>query len=116
MKTIRPYILLLLALIVVSCAGSNDHYTHLTHPKNKTCEVHHEKMNRERVPISYGLIARNSKQKELWEARKILFPNAHRRAYGGCEVGWLAPKKAKVYYCHRCREAEEIWKKEHGFN
>lgn len=75
------------------------------------CEVHHCKMERKEVPISYGLI-RLQKPLPTLEDEKALFP--HRREYvmGGCIV--MPGKKTEtMYVCPQCKSAFVEWEKAH---
>lgn len=75
------------------------------------CEVHHCRMAREEVPISYGLI-RLQKGLPSLEEEKALFP--HRRDYvlGGCIV--MPGKKTEtMYLCPECKAAYAVWQKAH---
>jgi len=73
------------------------------------CELHHCRMERKEVPITYGLI-RLQKGLPTLDEEKALFP--HRRDYvlGGCIV--MPGKKTEtMYICPECRNAYDQWRK-----
>jgi len=75
----------------------------------EVCGLHHCRMERREIPITYGLI-RLQKGLPTLEEEKALFP--HRRDYvlGGCIV--MPGKKTEtMYICPECRTAYEAWQK-----
>ena len=77
----------------------------------KYCEVHHELMTVERLPIHYGLrFYTENEAKKLegyWEARKRKFPHAPRSIAMGCTVG--SEVEAEAYVCASCVKAKAEW-------
>lgn len=85
------------------------------------CKVHHERLQRDKVEISYGLMSFNP---GYLKAEKRLFPNANEVAFGGCVIETqtdpcsgseiqISPKYAEVLYCAACRRAHARWSKTH---
>jgi len=72
------------------------------------CVVHGIELNRDVVPIVYGLVRLNSNE---IRAREDLFPNARSSVSGGCIVE--DESEMRVNYCSECRKAEAEWKHEH---
>ena len=72
------------------------------------CRVHGILLKTDRVQIIYGLMGFKV---GYLEAEKKLFPNSHKKAFGGCLVE--ATKFAEVAYCPKCRRAESKWGQEH---
>lgn len=78
--------------------------------KVEECQLHHEIMEVDIVPISYGLPDFDSEDyKDYEKAEKILFPNANFTSFGGCAD--YGSKKGEVLYCRKCRAAELKWRK-----
>jgi hypothetical protein len=77
------------------------------------CEVHHVKMERQTVPIHYGLW--NYPDGYL-EAKAIYFPHGWEYVNGGCFV--QKQKEMQIYVCPQCKKANNafmpIWLK--GFD
>jgi hypothetical protein len=71
-----------------------------------TCEVHHVKLQKDVLPISYGLFDMPSF--EYLNAHKTLFPHSSEHSYGGCVVEKY--RYAEVLYCEQCRTAQEQWR------
>ena len=78
--------------------------------EEKTCEIHGSMLELMRVPVSYGLPARDD---FLAEARSKLFPNSRRYVIGGCIAGAIGDL-SEEFVCNECREAETKWRKENG--
>lgn len=85
------------------------------------CPVHHQLLQRDRVPIEYGLAGFKPGYPE---AEKNLFPNANTISFGGCVIETvldscsgkeiqISPKYADVLYCPACRRAAKNWSKSH---
>lgn len=70
------------------------------------CEVHQTKLQKDVVPIAYGLFMPSL---GCLEAKKPLFPHSSQIFKGGCVV--KKQRYAEVLYCTECREAEEVWSK-----
>ncbi|HEY0075161.1 MAG TPA: hypothetical protein VGB77_13770 [Abditibacteriaceae bacterium] len=71
------------------------------------CEVHEMKLQKDVVPISYGLFA--PPDLNYVKAMSTLFPHSSQIFKGGCVVE--KQRYAEVLYCTQCREAEEVWSK-----
>jgi len=86
----------------------------------KRCPVHNDTMAVERLRICYGLPAVYlphwlRRVAALYrEARATQFPETRRWVGGGCSMDATSPVFAEVYFCSRCREAEDTWLKEHA--
>src|SRR6266700_2513515 len=78
-----------------------------------TCEVHHVKMERQTVPIHYGLMGY---PEGYLEAKAIYFPHGWEYVNGGCLV--RKQKEMQIDVCPQCKKANEafvpIWLK--GFD
>ena len=71
------------------------------------CEIHGRILERDSVPVRYGLI---KFRQEYREAQRTQFPHAKPFALGGCRLG--PPVKQDVMYCSDCRAAELRWHQE----
>jgi hypothetical protein len=103
-----------------SVTRTNDHFF---------CSLHHEKLRKDVVPVSYGLIYMDAARRD---AKRSLFPHASTVVHGGCVatpplVKQLRiftpggpdnppaikdlhfPAKRIVLYCPACREAQQKW-------
>jgi hypothetical protein len=72
------------------------------------CKVHGEMLRQDKVKIIYGLV---EFQKGYSEAEKKYFPNSRSDILGGCVLG--TEEWATVWYCPKCRSAENEWQKKH---
>lgn len=72
--------------------------------ENKICAVHKILLNKIKVPIRYGLYDTDP---EFCEATRVLFPNAHSFASGGCEI--QDEFEVEKYVCEECRRDEAAW-------
>lgn len=80
--------------------------------KVEECQLHHQMMEVDIVPIAYGLPNFDSEDyKEYEKAEEELFPNSNFTSFGGCVD--YGTKKEEVLYCLKCREAESKWRKKH---
>ena len=71
------------------------------------CEVHHQQLIEDKVPIAYGLFD----WPKDFELARTRFPHAWSCVRGcGCVV--QEEKQALVLYCPQCREAEKAWLRE----
>ena len=85
------------------------------------CKVHHVRLQRDTVEITYGLVG----YKEGYiKAQERLFPNANIHGYGGCVLETAvdpcsgkeiqtSPKFSAVLYCSACRRAQARWSRAH---
>jgi TonB family protein len=85
------------------------------------CKVHHERLRKDKVEISYGLVGFKT---GYLKAEERSFPNANSVMHGGCIVETqidpcsgtevqLSPKYAEILYCPACRRAQAHWSKAH---
>jgi hypothetical protein len=88
------------------------HYRMVTRPlsiseaiSNRKCEVHGVVLQKDVVPLDYGLIGFDFKEAK---ARRSLFPHSRFNLNGGCVVDRYT--RAEVLYCDQCRKAERGWK------
>jgi len=72
---------------------------------NEKCKVHGVILKTGKVPVHYGLPVMD---KELFEVRRMLFPNARTYVGGGCMVGAMG-NRSEVLFCEECREVETAW-------
>jgi hypothetical protein len=72
------------------------------------CEVHQVKLQKDVVPISYGLMS--SPDFQYLNAQKNLFPHSRQKFNGGCVIDEY--RYAEVLYCEQCRKAEKQWRPE----
>lgn len=78
---------------------------------NTSCVIHKESLQLEQVRIKYGLIRFS---REFLDAQPKLFPNARSFLLGGCLVGPNQPKTGEVRFCPKCRDAEQLWARDHS--
>jgi hypothetical protein len=114
--TKRVYTLLCASVWVVSFAG----LFATTIPENTLnhrCLVHGDVLKIDRVRIYYGLrftpittyrITTLAENRAFADAKKWLFPNSRKVIEGGC-VGNPNKLYRYVFFCQRCRDAEDAW-------
>jgi TonB family protein len=77
----------------------------------KNCDLHHEVMTVERLPIHYGLWGYSEdwerRLKKYWRARERKFPNAHLIKRMGDILD--SETEAEVYVCASCLKARRAW-------
>ena len=73
----------------------------------KHCTVHGRPLEREFVPVRYGLIRF---REEYRKAATEQFPHTKKFVLGGCRVG--RPREQEVMFCPECRAAESRWHEE----
>ncbi len=107
------YIVLAVALLLGVYGLKTLHYnaTNVTVPLSAkhtqtVCEVHQVKLQKDVLPISYGLMS--MPDFEYLNARKALFPHSTQSVNGGCVVEKY--RYAEVLYCEQCRKAEKQWR------
>jgi hypothetical protein len=89
----------------------------------KRCPVHDEVMAVAVVPVWYGMplghlvgeespeeLRKQAAERAYWEAKEKFFPETNRHERDGCIVH---ERKAEMYYCQSCREAEREWLESH---
>lgn len=91
-------ILFLLPLSLAACASVSDETAYFP----AMCEVHQVRLQRDTVPIVYGLIIPDARDREA----STRFPYANRDSLGGCVITPDSPTRAKVLYCPDCRKGE----------
>jgi hypothetical protein len=90
----------------------------------RVCEVHGEALKPQKVRIEYGYFDFNQDWL-LGEEPAQLFPNAKQFLTGPCKstkevkedgscVRRTGPKYEEVFYCQKCRDAEDEWLKAKG--
>ena len=72
------------------------------------CELHNVALVERTVPLRYGLPAYDPAQ----DVKKLLFPNSHSYALGGCIIDDEPVPPYKRQVCLECRAAERAWRKE----
>jgi hypothetical protein len=77
------------------------------------CEIHHTRMERKEVPISYGLPCLLAGEPTV-DVEQRLFPHRREFVLGGCTILETSPNTKDLYVCRECRTAYENWKKEHA--
>ncbi len=75
-------------------------------PTQTVCEVHQVELQKDVVPISYGLMPAQDFQ--YHNAYRTLFPHSKQRFNGGCVIDEY--RYAEVLYCEQCRIAEKQWR------
>jgi hypothetical protein len=76
------------------------------------CNIHHIRMQRKMVPISFGGPLRFDTP--FYYATMRYFPNAREHINGGCVIDKkLLGKKKPRYVCPVCKRAEREWALEH---
>jgi hypothetical protein len=103
-------------ILIVGCASTPRTTWRTDYTKNKSniCEVHTREMREVRVPIYYGTPDFwNEKWKAEQEAIVASFPHAHEWLAGGCVRWFDSPKKATLFVCSACQNAEKKWKDTH---
>lgn len=78
--------------------------------EEKNCEVHGQTLRPQTASITYGLF---TPDRELSEARAMLFPHSHLQVNGGCCVGEEGFTR-EMLVCPECREAELKWRGANG--
>jgi hypothetical protein len=78
-----------------------------------TCEIHHIRMARTKVPVEFGLIAEGGGRPGYYDAAARLFPHARSYYLGGCVMSPELPRRAFIYVCPECRIAKENWYAQH---
>jgi hypothetical protein len=79
--------------------------------KTGICSVHHIRMERHEVAVSYGLEIYD----DAWGKASRQFPFANAHVSGGCEVP-AHRERASVYVCPRCRVLQRQWALRHRKN
>ena len=77
------------------------------------CNVHHVEMNKEKVPIIYGLIIEEPGVGPNYKTRMKRFPFADRFSLGGCVVMENSPEEELIYVCPACLVAQQRWIEDH---
>lgn len=92
-------------------------------PGSERCKVHRLALQKDRVPITYGLVGYRD---GYLEAKRRSFPNSNKDIEGGCvietevqpETGkiiQISPQSADVLYCSRCRQDEARWSRKNRY-
>ena len=102
--------LILVVLIGVAGCASPPPPRDYTLDRSQLCEVHHIKMTKTIVPISYGLP--NKKAADRYIASTNSFPN-YASVGGGCMVTKHSPREAFVFVCPECEQARQKWEIEY---
>jgi hypothetical protein len=75
------------------------------------CNIHHIRMQKKRVPISFGLFVLDD---PYYSAELVYFPNARDYVNGGCEVDPVRQKEPHFrYVCSECKRAQRQWASAH---
>lgn len=77
---------------------------------SRTCDLHQEPLQADRMQTSYGLVRFPD---GYFEAERRTFPNANSILCGGCFVDLDDADFHEVWFCASCRTAEKAWKATH---
>jgi len=125
MQTARSFLTVLLTIFLVGCADTKPvkvtqiprnlklEAPDYTVGESALCEVHHIKMTRAEVPISYGLPFVDANALARYAASTNAFPHARKYVLGGCCVSPDSPTNVIVYICPECRKAANEWEANH---
>src|SRR5215813_11958971 len=102
--------ILFVLLLILGIAENGDCLAQST-ANNKYCEVHGDILEKDVVPVKYGL-------KVIFpdeiEDREKLFPNSNKEISGGCIITEESENYSEVLYCKSCRKVEEQYEQEGG--
>ena len=93
-----------MALVIPLDAAGND--DNKSARAEDICQVHHKKMSKVNVEISYGLPAKATR--DYYSLRSQYFPNSSDPVMGGCVV--TDQKYAQRYVCDECNIEREKYK------
>jgi hypothetical protein len=108
-RPMRRAFLVAASLVTVSCASAP-----VSREAADVCPVHHIRMERKMVWVTYGLIAPIGGPPYI-AAMNRDFPYGSAYALGGCDPR-PGPRKGPVYVCSQCKKARYDWAVKHPKN
>lgn len=110
--TTRLHLFLLLLAVTFIC-GCGKNTVNATRDRSDVCELHHVHMEKKKVPIYYGMLARTDYGVAYHSARTNLFLHTDVGVEGGCIVDSNSPTQVLIYVCPQCQLARSHWEAEH---
>jgi hypothetical protein len=110
-------ILIAMAVLVSACATDRTDEIISAHSgaqRTGICEVHHTRMHKKPVAVTFGLPVEGYAPK--FETEMLRFPHARDHANWGCMVDKNAPKFTPVYACSDCERSKWQWIRAHPSN